>query len=108
MEIIQPEGPVRPGPGQSERVAELKFRLQLESRLNELKADIAKRPFFFFAIAFISGFASNTYPARILFRVIMRLVSWLIGPAILVMGVIKLSDLFCSSQKSELTIVQRP
>jgi hypothetical protein len=106
MEIMEPEGPT--GLDQNGKAAELRFCRQLEHRFIALKADVLKRPFLFCAIAFIAGFASNTFPARILFRVIVRLISWLLGPAILVMGVVKLSDLFCSPQRSELTVLQKP
>jgi hypothetical protein len=51
---------------------------------------------------------ANTFPAKLLFLVIVRLFSWLLGPALLVMGVVKLSDLFFSSVAKEQAIVQRP
>jgi len=83
------------------------FQRQFEGRLNQLKADMVERPFFYSAIAFIAGFVTNTFPARVLFLVIVRLVSWLLGPAILLMGVIKLSDLFSGLRKDEPIVLER-
>src|SRR5271154_1173795 len=78
----------------------LQFQKQLEDCLNELKADLAERPFLWLAIAFIAGVVSHTFPVRILFIVTLRLISWLAGPAILLMGVIKISDLFCGFRRN--------
>jgi len=106
MEISQPDGTLRPEPDL--RTADLRFQQQLEHRLNELKADIAERPFLYVGIAFVAGFISNTFPARILFLVVVRVVSWLSLPATLLLGIIKLSNLFSGSPRNEPTIVQRP
>jgi hypothetical protein len=88
--------------------ADPSVQLRLESRLHELKADIAERPFLYAGIAFVSGFIANTYPARILLLVVARLVSWFAAPAILLMGVMKLSSLLAGSRPEEPTLVQRP
>jgi len=69
----------------------------LQDRVNELKADVTERPFLYLVIAFIAGVVSHTFPARVLFLVVVRLISWLIGPAILLMGLVKLSELFSNS-----------
>jgi hypothetical protein len=106
MEISQPNETVRPGKGW--RSAEIRFQPQLEHRLNELKADIAERPFFYSGVAFAAGFLSNTFPARILFVVLMRVLSWLSVPAILVLGFIQLTHLFSGSPTQEPTLLQRP
>ena len=82
--------------------------LRLEHRLHEFKADMAERPFLYAGIAFVAGFIANTYPARILFLVVARLVSWFAAPAILFMGVMKLSSLLAGSRPEEPTLVQRP
>jgi len=82
--------------------------LRLEHRLHEFKADMAERPFLYAGIAFVAGFIANTYPARILFLVVARLVSWFAAPAILFMGVMKLSNLLSSSTPDEPTILRRP
>jgi len=89
------------------KVVSPEFQRQFEARLHQLKAEMAARPFFYSAIAFITGFVSNTFPARVLFLVIVRLVSWLLGPAILLMGVIKLSDLFSGFRKDEPIVLKR-
>ena len=80
-------------PEQGLRAAKLQYREELEDRLNGLRADAAARPFLYLAIAFAAGFVSNTFPARMLFLIVMRVLSWLLGPVILVLGVIKLSKL---------------
>jgi hypothetical protein len=106
MEIMQPDVPLRTA--QNWKSADLQFQKEVARRLNKLKSDVAERPIHFLAIAFVAGFASNTIPAMILFRVIVRLVSWLSGPAHLVMGAIKVSELFSSSQRNGLTVLKQP
>ena len=85
---------------QGRKAAYRQFQKQLEDRLNELKADITEQPFLWLAIAFIAGVVSHTFPVRILFLVVLRLISWLAGPAILLMGVIKISDLFSCTRRN--------
>jgi hypothetical protein len=106
MEISQPNVTLRPE--QSWKATERRFQVQLEHRLSELKADVVERPFMYSGIAFLAGFLSNTFPARILFLIVARVVSFLAVPAILLMGIIKLSDLFSGSRRSEPTLLQRP
>jgi hypothetical protein len=103
MEISQPD--ISLGSAQSRKAA----YLELADRLSELKADLAERPFLWLAIAFIAGVVSHTFPVRMLFLVVLRLVSWLAGPAILLLGVIKISDLFSgSSRRNAPTMMERP
>jgi hypothetical protein len=90
------------------KAATRKFQHQMQDRFNQLKADISERPFLYAALAFVAGFVANTFPAKLLFLVIVRLLSWLLGPALLVMGVVKLSDLFFSPGSKEPTVAQRP
>jgi hypothetical protein len=106
MEVSQSN--ITLGPEQSWKAAESRFQTQLEHRLNELKADVVERPFLYAGMAFLAGFLSNTLLARVLFVLIARVVSWLSVPAILVMGIIKLSDLFSVSQRSEPTLLHKP
>jgi hypothetical protein len=75
------------------RAAKPQYGEELEDRLNGLRTDAAARPFFYLAIAFVAGFVANTFPARMLFLILMRVLSWLMGPVLLVLGVIKLSKL---------------
>ena len=103
---ISPNVTLRPELDQ--KSAEARFQQQWEHRLNELKAELAERPFFYAGMAFVAGFLSNTYPARILFLVLARLVSWFSVPAIVLVGVIRLSNLLSISRRSEPTIVPRP
>jgi len=93
---------------ESRKTAYLQFQKQLEDRLNELKADLTERPFLWLAIAFIAGVVSHTFPIRVLLQVVLRVVFWLAGPTILLMGVIKISDLFSSPRRNAPTIPQRP
>jgi hypothetical protein len=86
----------------------LQLQKQLEDRLNELKVDLVERPVLWLAIAFIAGVVSRTFPVRILFLVVLRLISWLAGPAILLMGVIKISDLFSGFRRNAETVIERP
>src|SRR5271165_3440471 len=95
-------------PEQRGKAPYLQFQKQLEDRLNELKADLTERPFLWLAIAFIAGVVSHTFPVRILFLVVLRLISWLAGPAILLMGVIKITDLFSGFRRNTETVIERP
>ncbi len=106
MEISQPDISLRPAQGR--QVSAPPFQMQLEEGLNELKADVTERPFLWLAIAFFAGFVSHTFPVRVLFLVVLRLVTWLSGPVILLMGVMKISDMFSGSRRNEPTILQRP
>ena len=93
---------------QRQKAPYLQFQKELEDRLNEFKADLAERPFLWLTIAFIAGVVSHTFPVRILFLVVLRLISWLAGPAILLMGVIKITDLFSGFRRNTETVIGRP
>jgi hypothetical protein len=105
MEITQPDISFRPEQG-SKSVDQ--FQQQLEDRWQAVKADVREHPFLYLAMAFVTGVVSNTFPARMLFLVVMRIVSWLLGPAILLLGVFKLNDLFSGSRRTEPTVLLRP
>jgi hypothetical protein len=94
MDISQPD--VSSRPEQEFQEAKLQYRKELEDRLHELRADAAARPFLYLAVAFVLGFVSNTFPLRMAFLILMRVLSWLMGPVILVLGVIKLSNLIAN------------
>jgi hypothetical protein len=106
MEMSQNDIPS--SPEQRWQTADRQFQKQLENGLSELKAEVVERPFLWLAMAFIAGFVSQTFPVRILFLILMRLISWLTGPVILLFGVAKIGDLFSGSRQSEPTILQRP
>jgi hypothetical protein len=91
MDISQQDVSSRPEQGY--RAAKLQYGKELEDRLHELRGDAAARPFLYLAVAFGLGFVSNTFPARMIFLILMRVLSWLVGPVILVLGVMKLSNL---------------
>jgi hypothetical protein len=88
-------------PEQGLRAAKLNYRKELEDRLHELRADAAARPFLYLAMAFALGFVANTFPARMLIMIVMRLLSWLMGPVILVLGVMKLSTVIADARTLE-------
>ena len=106
MEISRPDLPLRSE--NNRKGPDLQFQRQLEDGLGELKADVTERPFLWLAIAFVAGLLSHTFPVRLLFLVVMRLISWMAGPVILLMGIVKISDLFSTSGKYEPTILPHP
>jgi hypothetical protein len=59
-------------------------------------ANVTARPFLYLAIAFFAGFVSQTFPVRLIVSVLMRLVSWLSGLAILVFSEGKEDQLFAT------------
>jgi hypothetical protein len=105
MEITQPNVSSR---SEQSNTADLPFQRELEQGLNELRADMVEKPLLYAGLAFAAGFVSNTFPARVFFHVIVRLISWLLGPAILLLGVIKFSNLFSDFRRNEPTLLQRP
>jgi phosphoglycerol transferase MdoB-like AlkP superfamily enzyme len=82
---------------QNRRMAESRLLSQLEDGLEQFKADVIERPFLYLAIAFIAGFASWTFPVRLIFLALTRLVSFLSGPTILLIGILKISELLSGS-----------
>jgi hypothetical protein len=106
MEISQPNITLKPE--ERWKATESHFQNQVEHRLSELKADILERPFLYSGIAFLAGFLSNTLLARILFHLVARIVSWLSVPAVLVVGFIKLSEVFSGPPRSEPTLLHKP
>jgi hypothetical protein len=105
MEISQPNISFEPEQG-SKSVDQI--QQQLEDRWQAVKADVKEHPFLYLAIAFGTGVVSNTFPARVLFLVVMRIVSWLLGPAVLLLGVFKLNDLFSGSRSTRPSVLLRP
>jgi hypothetical protein len=67
---------------QTRDAGDLDWKSKFEDYLRELKKEVGEQPFLCLAIAFLSGLISHTFPARFLFRVLARLVSWSVGPAI--------------------------
>lgn len=90
METSQPD--TSPRPQQNRKMAEL--QKHLEDGLNEFKAEVTERPLLYLAFAFIAGFISWTFPIRLIFSALTRLVSFLSGPAILLIGILKITELF--------------
>ena len=79
----------------------LQLQKQLEDGLSEFKAGITERPFFYLAIAFIAGLVSWTFPVRLIFAALRRLVSFLLGPAILLIGILKISEIFSAANREQ-------
>ena len=73
---------------------ELMLQKQLRERLDQFKAEVAQRPFFCITIAFLAGLFSWTFPVRLVLSALLRLLCLLLGPAILLMGMLKISELF--------------
>ena len=78
---------------QNRMMAETRLLNDLEDRLEEFKVKVTERPFLYLAIAFVAGFASWTFPVRLIFSALTRLFSFLLGPAILLMGIVKIKEL---------------
>ena len=85
-------------PTQEVKFYRLRLREECKQRLNRLKQDIVQRPFFSLAIAFAAGLLSQTFPVRLLFLLVFKVVSWLAGPVILALGAVKAFEIV-SSQK---------
>jgi hypothetical protein len=105
MEMSQPNISYKPEDG-SKSVDQL--QQQFQDRWQTVKADVREHPFLYLAIAFVTGVISNTFPGRMLFLIVMRIISWLLGPAMLLLGVFKLSDLFSGSRRTETSVLSRP
>ena len=78
---------------QNRKMPETRLLSHLQDELVELKTDVTERPFLYLGIAFIAGLASSTFPVRMVFLALTRLVSFLLGPAILLIGILKISEL---------------
>src|SRR6516162_2946653 len=76
---------------------EFMLQKQLKERLDQFKAEVAQRPFFCITIAFLAGLFSWTFPVRLVLSALLRLLCLLLGPAILLMGMLKISELFSES-----------
>jgi hypothetical protein len=79
---------------QNRKMAETRLLSHLQDELAEFKADVTERPLLYLAIAFIAGLASWTFPVRMVFLALTRLVSFLLGPAVLLIGILKIKELF--------------
>jgi hypothetical protein len=93
---------------QTRDTGDLDWKSKFEDYLRELKKEVGEQPFLCLAIAFLSGLISHTFPARFLFRVLAKLVSWSVGPAILLLGIFKLSELLTKLKRNESTVLQHP
>ena len=78
---------------QNRRMPETRLLSHLQDELEAFKADVTERPFLYLAIAFIAGLASWTFPVRMVFLALTRLISFLSGPAILLIGILKIKEL---------------
>ena len=79
---------------QNRKMPETRLLSHLHDELEEFKTDVTERPFLYLAIAFIAGLASWTFPVRMVFLALTRLVSFLLGPAVLLIGILKIKELF--------------
>jgi hypothetical protein len=81
--------------------AKVQLQKQLEDGISQFKAEISERPFLYLAMAFIAGFVSWTFPVRLIFSALRRLVSFLLGPAILLIGIFKISEFFSAVNRGQ-------
>jgi hypothetical protein len=88
MEISEPDTSPTP-----RRIASW-ANCSLEEGLSEFKAEITERPLLYLAVAFVAGFVSCTFPVRLIFSAVAKLASSLLGPAILLVGILKISESF--------------
>ena len=102
METSQADAPLNQK--QNRKFAETRLLSHLQDELEEFKADVTERPFLYLAIAFIAGLASWTFPVRMVFLALTRLISFLLGPAILLIGILKISELISGSARPERTL----
>jgi hypothetical protein len=79
---------------QGRKTAELRIQEQVEEGLNEFRREVIERPFLYVIIAFVAGFVSQSFPVRLVFSALLRLISFLSGPAILALGILKIRELF--------------
>jgi hypothetical protein len=96
MNEVQTDTLIRPE--KSAASGHLQLPEEWKEELRKFQANVTARPFLYLAIAFFAGFVSQTFPVRLIFAVLMRVVSWISGPAILVLGAVKISELFRKSQ----------
>ena len=99
METSQPHTTLRTE--QNREMAKPQLQKQLEDGLSEFKAEITERPLLYLAVAFIAGIVSWTFPVRLIFSALRRLVSFLLGPAILLIGILKISELFSTRNREQ-------
>jgi hypothetical protein len=72
------------------------FQKRVEESLNEFRREVIERPFMYLVLAFATGFVSQSFPVRLVFSALLRLVSFLSGPAILTLGILKIRELVCA------------
>ena len=77
---------------QGRKTEELRIQEQVEG-LNEFRREVIERPFLYVIIAFVAGFVSQSFPVRLVFSALLRLISFLSGPAILALGILKIREL---------------
>lgn len=71
---------------------------QLENWIREFKTEVTERPFLYLAIAFIAGLVSWTFPVRLVFRILTKLISLCFGPALLLIGILRVSEFFAAAR----------
>jgi|ERR1700730_9153144 hypothetical protein len=83
---------------QRRKTAEAQLEKQLEVGVNEFRAEVIERPFLYLGLAFAGGLLSRTFPVRLIFSALLRLVSILSGPALLLMGILKIRELVSATR----------
>lgn len=78
------------------KTTESLIQKRVEESLNEFRREVIERPFMYLIWAFAAGFVSQSLPVRLVFSALLRLLSFLSGPAILTLGILKIRELFCA------------
>jgi hypothetical protein len=78
------------------------FRQECQEHLNRLKEQVVQRPFLSLALAFTAGLLAQTFPVRLLLLAVVKILSWLAGPAILVLGGVKAFEIFSNQFGADL------
>jgi hypothetical protein len=82
------------------KTADSQIQKQVKESLNEVRTEVIERPFLYLGIAFAAGLVSQSFPVRLVFSVLVRLISFLSRPAILILGILKIRELFSAGGES--------
>jgi hypothetical protein len=70
---------------------------EFEELLIQLKVRVSERPFLYLAVAFTAGLVSRSFPVLLILSGIVRLLFLLLGPAIQLLGLLKVKELISAS-----------
>jgi hypothetical protein len=96
--MATPQSDISSRAQRNQSTVQSRLQNQLENEIREFKAKAAERPFVYLAIAFIAGLVSWTYPVRLVFRILTKLTSLCLGPAFLLIGILRVSEFFAAAR----------